>query len=215
MQKRSRTFKKRGLALAVATASLAASVNTLALEFEFGESGQRVDWDTNVTYGVMWRVQSPDDDAEANVNDGTNNFKTGVVSNKVSVVSEADFQWGDYGFFVRGKAFYDYRYEDQDTDMSRSDYFTDNSGDGGGNWTTDIFGIPVGGSVGDVAREDFHPDTLDTHGKDAFSWTHFSTATSLLVRGSCRPVWAGSQTSPLLVVLRSECPMKCRLQKTV
>jgi hypothetical protein len=163
-----RTFRKRGTALGVAAAILGTSLSTQALEFEFDDRDFRIDWDTNITYGAMWRVQSADSKAEANVNDGTNNFDTGIVSNKISVVSEADFQWGNYGFFVRGKALYDYRYENQDTDMSRANYFTDNSGDGNGQWTTEIFGRPVGGSVGDVARKDFHPDTLDIHGKDAF-----------------------------------------------
>jgi hypothetical protein len=163
-----RTFRKRRTALGVAAAILGTSLSTQALEFEFDDRDFRIDWDTNITYGAMWRVQSADSKAEANVNDGTNNFDTGIVSNKISVVSEADFQWGDYGFFVRGKALYDYRYENQDTDMSRANYFTDNSGDGNGQWTTEIFGRPVGGSVGDVARKDFHPDTLDIHGKDAF-----------------------------------------------
>ena len=139
----SKNFEKHRLTLAIAVATLATSMNTLALEFELEDSGLRIDWDTNVTYGAMWRVQSADKNADANVNDGTNNFDTGIVSNKISVVSEADFQWGDFGFFVRGKALYDYRYENQDTDMSVENYFSDNSGDGNGEWTSDIFGIPA------------------------------------------------------------------------
>lgn len=168
MQGIEQSFKQQGMALGVTAAMLAASMQSQAMEFTFDDSDLRVDWDTNLTYGAMWRVQSADDDAGENVNDGTNNFNTGIVSNKVTVVSEVDFQWRDYGFFLRGKALYDDRYENQNTDMSESDYFSDNSGDGNGQWTTDIFGIPVGGSVGDVARKDFHPDTRDIHGKDAF-----------------------------------------------
>jgi hypothetical protein len=167
MQKPHSRFNQSRIALGVATALLSTSLSTQALEFEFEKPGARIDWDSSVSYGLMHRVQSPDP-VNANTDDGTNNFDTGVVSNKVSVVSEADFQWGNYGFFVRGKALYDYRYEEQNTDQNNRTYFTDNSGDGNGDWTTDIFGIPVGGSVGDVAQEDFHPDTKDTHGKDAF-----------------------------------------------
>jgi hypothetical protein len=172
MQTNRKNFRRHRLALGVAAATLATSMNTQAMEFEFEDSDLVIDWDTNVTYGVMWRVQSADsrlsEAGYANVNDGSNNFDTGIVSNKLSIVSEADFQWGNYGFFLRGKALYDYRYENQDTDMSRDNYFLDNSGDGNGEWTTDIFGIPVGGPVGDLARKDFHEDTKDIHGKDAF-----------------------------------------------
>jgi hypothetical protein len=168
MQEHGKSHNKHRLALAVATASLVTTMQSQALEFDFDDSDLKIDWDTNLTYGVMWRVQSADDDAAANVNDGTNNFNTGVVSNKVSAVTEADFQWGNYGFFVRGKALYDARYEDENTDMSEADYLTDNSGDGNGQWTSDILGIPVGGSLGNTARKDFHDDTRDIHGKDAF-----------------------------------------------
>jgi len=167
MQKPHSKFNRSGIALGVAAALLATSLNTQALQFEFEETGLRIDWDTNLTYGAMWRLEDPEP-VEANTNDGTNNFDKGIVSNKVSVVSEADFQWGDYGFFVRGKALYDYRYQNQDTDQNDETYFTDNSGDGGGNWDTTIFGTPVGGSVGTLAPEDFLDDTKDIHGKDAF-----------------------------------------------
>jgi hypothetical protein len=167
-----KSFRRRRITLGVTAAALLGGMNSQAMEFEFDNTDLIIDWDTNVTYGVMWRVQSADrrlsESGYANVNDGSKNFDTGIVSNKLSIVSEADLQWGDYGFFVRGKALYDYRYENQETDISRDDYFLDNSGDGNGEWTTEIFGIPVGGSVGDVAREDFHPDTRDIHGKDAF-----------------------------------------------
>ncbi len=173
MHDRFKRKKNRRLATAIAAVALGTTGGAQALNFQFNDSDLVIDWDTNVTYGVMWRVQSADSRAlddvmRANTNDGTLNFDTGIVSNKVSVVSEADFQWRNLGFFVRGKALYDYRYENQDTDQSVEGYFTDNSGDGGGEWNTDIFGIPVGGSVGDVARKDFHDDTLDIHGKDAF-----------------------------------------------
>ena len=140
------SVRKRRTALGVAAAILGTSLSTQALEFEFDDRDFRIDWDTNITYGAMWRVQSADSKAEANVNDGTNNFDTGIVSNKISVVSEADFQWGDYGFFVRGKALYDYRYENQDTDMSQSNYLTYNGA------------IPNGGNV---KRGDFPDGTLD------------------------------------------------------
>lgn len=167
MKDNTKVIYKRRLVLAVTGATLAATMSANALEFEFKDTDFRIDWDTSISYGLMLRTESPGP-VEGNTDDGTNNFDKGIVSNKVSTVSEADFQWGSYGFFVRGKALYDYRYEEQNTDQSNKTYLTDNSGDGNGEWTTDIFGIPVGGSVGDVAQKDFHPDTKDVHGKDAF-----------------------------------------------
>jgi hypothetical protein len=162
------------MALSVAAVTLTSAMGAQALDFEFADGEVQVDWDTQLSYGAMWRVQSaaPNWDNLAssfNTNDGTLNFDTGIVSNKISMVSEADIRWRNFGFFVRGKAFYDAGYEDQDTDMSEENFFYDNSGDGGGEWTTDIFGvIPVGGALGTLERQDFHEDTLDIHGKDAF-----------------------------------------------
>ena len=60
-------------------------------------SDLQIDWDTNVSYGAMWRVQSAEpntDSLEAswNTNDGTYNFDTGLSSSKLTIVSEADFR---------------------------------------------------------------------------------------------------------------------------
>ena len=46
-------FRKHRLALGVAAATLVASLNTQAMEFEFEDSDLRIDWDTSVTYGAM------------------------------------------------------------------------------------------------------------------------------------------------------------------
>ena len=138
MQNHNSLSKKRLLALSVAAAAMTATINTQALEFEFNDGDVVVDWDTTLKYGVQWRVESADPNldniaATANTNDGTNNFDKGVVSNRVSLLTEADFQWRNYGFFVRGKALYDHRYEEGNANQSEKTFLSDNSGDGDGN----------------------------------------------------------------------------------
>lgn len=168
MQNHNSFSKKKRLALSVAAAAMTATINTQALEFKFNDGDIVVDWDTSLKYGVQWRVESADPNldnlaATANTNDGTNNFDKGVVSNRVSLLTEADFQWRNYGFFVRGKALYDHRYEDGNANQSEKTFLTDNSGDGDGTWLN-VLNDPLG----NTKRKDFNDDMLDIHGKDAF-----------------------------------------------
>ena len=156
------------LALGVAAATLSATMNVQAMQFDFKDGDVVVDWDTSVKYGVQWRVESADPNldnfaATANTNDGTNNFDKGVVSNRLSLLSEADLQWRNYGFFLRGKALYDHRYEDGNANQTEETYLSDNSGDGAGTWLN-ILNDPLG----TTARRDFNDEMLDIHGKDAF-----------------------------------------------
>ena len=76
MQSGAKRFRKQGLAAAVAASSLAVSLQTQALEFSFDNSDLEIDWDTSISYGALWRVQSaePNTDnlaASWNTNDGT------------------------------------------------------------------------------------------------------------------------------------------------
>jgi hypothetical protein len=169
MQNNNSFSRKRLLACSITSvAAMAATMSAQALQFEFNDGGMVVDWDTSIKYGVQWRVENPDPNlknftATANTNDGTNNFDKGVVSNRISLLTEADFQWGDYGFFVRGKALYDHRYEEGNANQTEETYLSDNSGDGDGTWLN-ILGDPLG----DTSRKDFNDDMLDIQGKDAF-----------------------------------------------
>jgi len=169
MQKQKSEAVKLFLAKGAMVSTLALAINAQALEFDFKDSDLTIDLDTTLTYGAQWRVQSASMDYEnryaavINSDDGTNNFDTGLVSNRITIVSEADIQWRNFGFFVRGKALYDDVYENDDTNQDELTYLTDNSGDGGGTWLN--FG---GAELGTLAPEDFHPDTIDLHGTDAF-----------------------------------------------
>ena len=137
-----------------------------ALSFEFGDSEWQLDWDTNVAYTAQWRVAKQDDkqfrykdtgdivaDSRAyalliNTNDGDNNFNRSLVQNKVSMVTEMDLMWRDYGLFARGRAYYDDVY-DQDTDQSQEDFLTYNNSRNFPN--------------GDADFRRFPQDTVDEH----------------------------------------------------
>jgi hypothetical protein len=149
--------------LALATALVPAP--TLALNFQFGDGEWVVDWDTTVSYAAMWRVAKQDKDKFSyrdtgdlladstrytlllNADDGDYNFSRSMVQNKVSVVSEMNLAWRNYGFFARGRAYYDDIYN-QDTDQSDSAYLTYNSGE--------LYG-------GDASFQEFPKGTRDEH----------------------------------------------------
>lgn len=152
------------------TALLCCATLVQALTFEW-ESGLSMDLDTSLTYGAQWRVEepkhsllrrpdpdwsfaekfaflgNPDTVIAQNMDDGNNNFGTGPVSSRVTVLSDIELDYGDFGALVRGKAFYDQVYRDRHTDMDAIGYQTYN-------------GRPS------TRRGDFPADTEDDHGSD-------------------------------------------------
>tara|TARA_R110002049_G_scaffold309203_1_gene518534 strand:+ start:3898 stop:5514 length:1617 start_codon:yes stop_codon:yes gene_type:complete len=138
----------------------------LGLSFNFGpDSEVQVDWDTNVAYTAQWRVEDRDEDkfrfrdtgdligdledyaVLVNADDGNNNFDRGLVQNKLSIVSEMDINWRNFGLFLRGRAFYDDVYH-SGTDISRDDFASYNN--------SVAFG-------GDAGFREFPDDTVDAH----------------------------------------------------
>ncbi len=125
----------------------------LALTFEQGEWLFNVD--TTLSLAAQWRTESRDkglatDFDNYNLNDGNINFDTGLTSAKASAILEIGGEKGNFAFFLRGDALYDYVYEDQDSDLSRENYPIYN-------------GAIING--GSLERGDFPADTLDEHGK--------------------------------------------------
>jgi len=140
--------------LAVA-ALLLQALPVAALEFSF-DNGVEISVDSTATWGAQWRVENRDRDltgrqfltdlqedpflplsdprySEAqtlliNSNDGNNNFDTGLISNRLTLLVDLDARWRDYGFFFRGRAFYDQVYRSNNTDLDGIDYRTYNSG---------------------------------------------------------------------------------------
>ncbi len=145
-----------GLALAAAGGCLAAlSPGAAALSFESG------DWlfnlDTSLTAAMQWRTEHRDKGASddpldpyLNLDDGNNNFDTGLVSAKGSFILEFGGERGDFAFFVRTDGLYDYVYENEKSDMSPEHYASYNGA------------IPNGGNL---QRGEFPTGTLDEQGK--------------------------------------------------
>ncbi|MBI4516702.1 MAG: DUF1302 domain-containing protein [Deltaproteobacteria bacterium] len=83
-----------------------------ALRFRISEDFV-ADLDTTVTYAAAWRLKRQHAGLlkKFNGDDGNRNFKRyDMTSNRFTMVSEADLQYGDFGTFVRAKGFYDFAY---------------------------------------------------------------------------------------------------------
>ena len=107
--------------------SVAASVlllvgaRALAVGFET-ESGEFYgSWDTTVSYGQGWRLESRDQRLIAtanggvgrspNIDDGNLNFDTGITTQAWKVISEIELNYKSFGGFIRGRALYDFELE--------------------------------------------------------------------------------------------------------
>jgi hypothetical protein len=109
----------------VAAAALSAG-SAQAFDFRLGEWDGN--WDTTLSYGQLYRVQSRDADLIAianggigrspNIDDGNLNFDTGLVSNAAKFVTELSLSRDTYGLFVRASGLYDYKIEQQPTERT-------------------------------------------------------------------------------------------------
>ena len=175
-------------------AAIAAAVSSPSQAAEFTKGDWLFNVDTTLGYSAQWRTENRDNDLEANVNanDGNNNFDDGdMTSSKANVILEVGGEKGNFSFFVRADALYDYIYEDGDSSMSQENYLTYNAG------------RPQGG---DVDRGDFPDDTLDEHGTrvrllDAFFIYGFDAWGDMggsVKAGRQIISWGGSQLYPVI-----------------
>lgn len=110
--------------IAVAIATLTAAPWASALELDTGNPDWTLRWDNTVKYSVSGRLKAPQAalatalPLTANQNDGDNNFKRGLVSNRVDLLSELDLAGPGYGARLSAAAWYDAVYNGR----------TDNSG---------------------------------------------------------------------------------------
>ncbi|MCD6293247.1 MAG: DUF1302 domain-containing protein [Deltaproteobacteria bacterium] len=87
----------------------------------FENDAVRIQVDSTISYGLMWRVQSRDDDIiglandgnkhSCNYDDGNLNYDTGLISNAIKLTSEIDIDAKWIGAFIRATGFYDYENE--------------------------------------------------------------------------------------------------------
>mgnify|MGYP006281570997 CR=1 FL=1 len=119
---RARPSSGRLLATAIA-AAFAASYAGPASAVPIQTENWSGSWDTTVTLGALWRVQSTDCRLVANANggcgrsangdDGNLNYGNGLVSNALRVTSEMEMRFRDsWGFFIRGTGFTDWEVGD-------------------------------------------------------------------------------------------------------
>lgn len=116
------------LGASVAVALGLASFGAGALDFQSKSGEVTGSWDTTLTYGQAWRVQSPDCHLIAtadggcgrspNIDDGNLNYSTGTVSRAWKIVTELSLKSEHYGAFVRGSGLYDQEVEDQPTERT-------------------------------------------------------------------------------------------------
>jgi hypothetical protein len=86
-------------------------------------------WDTTLTYGQAWRIESRDCRLIAiadggcgrspNIDDGNLNYRDDLFSRAFKAVTEVSVQSGNFGAFVRGSALYDAQVMDHHTDRTR------------------------------------------------------------------------------------------------
>lgn len=116
---RARPGNGRILATAIA-AALAATYAMPASAVPIQTDNWSGSWDTTLSYGGIWRVESPDCrliananggcGRSANIDDGNLNFGTGGVSSAVKGTSEIELRFRDsWGLFARGTGFWDWK----------------------------------------------------------------------------------------------------------
>lgn len=108
-------LKKTLLPVAGVFAGVSLSSVALAFQVDTGSPDFRLSWDNTVKYSAAWRLHNPDSKVadesvgvQANTNDGDLNFKRGLISNRLDVLSELDLRYQDkYGMRLSGAAWYD------------------------------------------------------------------------------------------------------------
>ena len=99
-----------------------------AFEIPTGNENLVFRLDSNIRYTLMYRLLSPDEGLLTNINndDGDQNFRSGIVQNRVDLFMESDLTFKKYyGFRVSGAFWYDQRYHDhfQNDSVATSNYF--------------------------------------------------------------------------------------------
>ncbi|WP_228345968.1 DUF1302 domain-containing protein [Venatoribacter cucullus] len=123
-------MKKLPLALAVSALS---AMPAVAAEFNFGDLSMQID--NNISYGVAWRTEKPDNGqimpdnigisggstshgSSYNYDDGTLNYKQGdIYSNVFKWNGDLELSYQNYGAFVRARAWYDTAIMDSKTNF--------------------------------------------------------------------------------------------------
>ncbi|MGO4222047.1 DUF1302 domain-containing protein [Lysobacter sp. TAF61] len=107
----------RRLLSAMITAALAATGTAGAVEINTGNPDVVLRWDNTIRFNLANRVENQDAAIlnSPNYDDGDRNFDTGLVSERLDLLSEFDFIYQDrLGFRVSAAGWYDLAYENLD-----------------------------------------------------------------------------------------------------
>lgn len=108
------------IAVAALATALAGGASSTVLAFDFqSESGAWTgNWDTTVSYGQAWRVESRDCrligtadggcGRSPNIDDGDLNYSTDLFSRALKMTTEVSLNHGNWGAFVRASALHDF-----------------------------------------------------------------------------------------------------------
>lgn len=122
----SRSIRRRTLRTlcAAALATVAASA-TLAMDLRNEAGTVTANWDTTLSYGQAWRVQSRDcrliGNADGgcgrsvNIDDGDSNYRTGLFSRALKASTELAVNYRSVGAFVRASGLYDLEAQESGT----------------------------------------------------------------------------------------------------
>lgn len=101
--------QKRIGAVAAALACTLVTQSAHPFELETGNSDLKVRWDNTLKYSAAWRLKDPSATLTSapNEDDGDRNFKKGLISNRLDLLSEMDVTSGNFGARVSGAAWYD------------------------------------------------------------------------------------------------------------
>ncbi len=192
MKQSKRGIRRGVIPLSLAVAAVTASSGASYASVLEGFSSPKVNWTNNVQYNLLYRLQDPDaellyndyNDMSANVDDGNSNFDTGVVSNRIELLSEFDLVFNNgWGARVSGIAWYDPVY-------NRSN---DNSGfPPAGNAIPNH--IPSGYEADEFTDETEEVQGKDAELRDAFVFGRTSVGDSMLRfrAGQYASVWGES-----------------------
>ena len=115
----SSTFPTRRIAgpAAALAVSIMAAPGAGAFDFQNASGTLKGNWDTTVSYGQAWRIESRDCrligtadggcGRSVNYDDGNLNYGTDLYSGAFKAVSEMSVNYGSFGAFVRASGFYD------------------------------------------------------------------------------------------------------------
>ncbi|WP_297839285.1 DUF1302 family protein [Pseudomonas sp.] len=139
----------------VAFVACLSTVSATAAEIDTGNPDFRLRWDNTVKYVAGYRLHDADSKlaSDANLGDGDTNFrKSGLISNRIDLLSELEGNYKQFGFRISGAGWYDTVYN-RDNDNNTAGAF--------GPGTSAVNSSQISKS------SEFTPYTRDANGRDA------------------------------------------------